>query len=232
MKDVQNRQIGQVKTMDKNVNSRDSERQSQHKKAQKNHGHSSQQHLTRTSTDEDENGEMDLYRGEEEIEQDLQEKNQSKVRGDNYCALRVTLFQVLSQSNQHPVWSRDPDFIKWPKQIHSDEDLIQEWRFPFESRKSKVELLEQSLELLKKRVEMCLLGHSLQQTIQVYRLYKSDTEEFITYYPSHHREDWPCLCLLTEDDRHYNALVPKFYEYGRPKWNQPSGGQSYITTHL
>ncbi|XP_051554123.1 ubiquitin thioesterase otulin-like [Myxocyprinus asiaticus] len=421
--DVQNIQ---VKTMIKNVNSScDSGRQSQHKKAKKDHGstpsthgqkadvkdgapvkdaysvghersfelnvamhkqakkeaksthvesHSSQQH-------EDENSEMDLYRGEEEIEQELLEKHQSKsvpsvavcasqssvldpedlqtyserewkgnttksrlirkgyetianlfdlrrVRGDNYCALRATLFQVLSQSEQLPAWSQDPDIIKWPKQIESDKDLIQDWQFPFESKKSKVELMEQCLELLKKRlqeavqckslkerelicqqvfvghdeeyellealkflmlrtaiqlhsymvkgsdvpefcwllfardtskcpqtlltnhlrhvgfsggleqVEMCLLGHSLQQTIQVYRLYKSDTEEFITFYPNHHREDWPCLCLLTEDDRHYNALVPKsqtsakFDKYGRPKWNQPSDGQSYVTTHL
>ncbi|XP_051984920.1 OTU deubiquitinase with linear linkage specificity b isoform X2 [Xyrauchen texanus] len=339
--------------------------------------HSSQQHLISTSAAEDENSEMDLYRGEEEIEQELIEKHLSKsvppvavgesqssvlapedlqtyskrewkgnttksrlirkgyetianifdlrrVRGDNYCALRATLFQVLSQSEQLPAWSQDPDIIK----IESDKDLIQDWQFPFESKRSKVELMEQCLELLKKRlqeavqckspmerelicqqvfvgldeeyellealkflmlrnaiqlhsdmvkgsdvpefcwllfardtskcpqtlltnhlrhvgfsggleqVEMCLLGHSLQQTIQVYRLYKSDTEEFITYYPSHHREDWPCLCLLTEDDRHYNALVPKsqtstkFNKYGRPMWNQPSGGQSYITTRL
>ncbi|XP_051739447.1 OTU deubiquitinase with linear linkage specificity b isoform X1 [Ctenopharyngodon idella] len=337
----------------------------------------SQQHLMKTSSAEDEKGEVDLYRGEEEIEQELQEKHQSKsvavgeaqssvsaaedlqtyserewkgnttksqlirkgyeaiasefnlrrVRGDNYCALRAMLFQVLSQSKQLPAWLHDSDIIKWPKEIHSDKDFIKEWQFPFESRKSKVQHLEQCLELLKKKwqeavecksledrermcqqvfrghdeeyellealkflmlrtaiqlhsdmekgsdvpefcwllfardsskcprtflnnhlrhvgfsggleqVEMCLLGHSLQQTIRVVRLYKCDTEEFITYYPNDHREDWPPpLCLITEDDRHYNALVPKksskFDERGRPKWNQPSDGQSNITTCL
>ncbi|XP_016121615.1 ubiquitin thioesterase otulin-like, partial [Sinocyclocheilus grahami] len=86
------------------------------------------------------------------------------------------------------------------------------------------------------QVEMCLLGYSLQQTIRVVRLYKCDTEEFITYYPNDHKKDWPPLCLLTEDDRHYNVLVPKksskFDAYGRPKWNPPSDGQPSITTRL
>ncbi|XP_056123553.1 OTU deubiquitinase with linear linkage specificity b [Rhinichthys klamathensis goyatoka] len=346
-------------------------------KATHSDSNSSQQHLMKTSRSaEDEKGELDLYRGEEEIEQELQEKHQSKsvavgeaqssvsaaedlqtyserewkgnttksqlirkgyeaiasefnlciVRGDNYCALRATLFQVLSQSKQLPAWLHDSDIIKWPKEMHSDKDFIKEWQFPFESRTSTVQHLEQCLELLKKKwqeavecktlkerermcqqvfrghdeeyellealkflmlrtavqlhsnmekgsdvpefcwllfardsskgpktfltnhlrhvgfsggleqVEMCLLGHSLQQTIRVVRLYKCDTEEFITYYPNDHREDWPPLCLLTEDDRHYNALVPKksskFDERGRPKWNQPSDGPSNITTRL
>lgn len=32
-----------------------------------------------------------------------------RVRGDNYCALRATLFQVLSHSNKLPVWLREED---------------------------------------------------------------------------------------------------------------------------
>lgn len=54
---------------------------------------------------------------------------------------------------------------------------------------------------------MFLLGYALQCTIQVYRLYMTDTEEFVTYYPDDHKEDWPCVCLVTEDDRHYNVPV-------------------------
>lgn len=54
---------------------------------------------------------------------------------------------------------------------------------------------------------MFLLGYALQCTIQVYRLYKADTEEFVTYYPDDHRDEWPCVCLVTEDDRHYNVPV-------------------------
>lgn len=57
------------------------------------------------------------------------------------------------------------------------------------------------------QVEMFLLGYALQCTIQVYRLYKADTEEFVTYYPDDHKDEWPSVCLVTEDDRHYNVPV-------------------------
>lgn len=57
------------------------------------------------------------------------------------------------------------------------------------------------------QVEMFLLGYALQCTIEVYRLYKADTEEFVTYYPDDHKDDWPSVCLVTEDDRHYNVPV-------------------------
>lgn len=246
-----------------------------------------------------------------------------RVRGDNYCALRATLFQLLSQSNQLPAWIADHDISLWPKELTSEGGLVDQWTFPFESRSSARGALEQLghyLKLLKKRwqeavearaprgrealckvvfqggeeeygllealkflmlwtavelhrasergdgvpefcwllfardssrcprtlltnhlqhvgfsggleqVEMFLLGYSLQQTIQVYRLYKADTEEFITYYPDDHKSDWPHLCLLTEDDRHYNVpvprtqkVVPKLNSSGKPSWRLPSG---------
>ncbi|KAK5602112.1 hypothetical protein CRENBAI_016393 [Crenichthys baileyi] len=62
------------------------------------------------------------------------------------------------------------------------------------------------------QVEMFLLGYALQHTIQVYRLYKADTEEFVTFYPDDHRDDWPSVCLVTEDDRHYNVPVTEAAE--------------------
>lgn len=34
-----------------------------------------------------------------------------RVRGDNYCALRATLFQVLSHSTQLPAWLQEEDDI-------------------------------------------------------------------------------------------------------------------------
>ncbi|TRY97685.1 hypothetical protein DNTS_035485 [Danionella cerebrum] len=330
---------------------------------------SSLQCLQKTLSAEDEISEVDLYRGEEEIveellqpvseaqssvsaAEDLQTYSQRewkgnttksqlirkgyeaiasefslcRVRGDNYCALRATLFQLLSQSTKLPVCFQDAD-SKWPKELDSEEVFLKDWQFPFESKKSKFQRLNQCLELLKKKwceavqceslaerehlcqqlfrgleeeyellealkflmlraaielhaemlkssavpefcwllyardssknpmslltnhlrhvgfsggleqVEMCLLGHSLHQTIKVFRLYKFDTEEFITYYPSDRKDDWPPLCLLTEDDRHYNALVPKtkkspkFDEHGRPKWKTPAVGSS-LTTRL
>ncbi|KTG41716.1 hypothetical protein cypCar_00039378 [Cyprinus carpio] len=298
--------------------------------------HSFQQDLMKTASAEGEKSDVDLYRGEEEIQKELQDKQQPKsaavgetqssvsaaedlqtyserewkgnttksllirkgyeaiasefnlrkVRGDNYCALRAVLFQVLSQSKQLPAWLHDSDISKWQEAVQSKslEERERMCQQVFRGHDEEYELLE-ALKFLMLRtavqlhsdmekgsdvpefcwllfardsskcpktfltnhlrhvgfsggleqVEMCLLGYSLQETIRVVRLYKCDTEEFITYYPNDHKNASP-LCLLTEDDRHYNVLVPKkfpkFDAYGRPKWNPPSDGQSSITTRL
>ncbi|MBN3311219.1 OTUL thioesterase, partial [Amia calva] len=222
-----------------------------------------------------------------------------RVRGDNYCALRATLFQALSQSTEVPNWLQKEDITQLPEQLAADYTWITKWRFPQASGEetSITQLLKQNLELLKEKwqavvqapgpaerrtlcsqvfcnseeeycvlealkflmlstaielhtlmqrdsdvpvfcwllfardtsesphtfltnhlnqvgftggleqVEMFLLGYTLKQTIQVYRLYKSETEEFVTYYPDDHKDEWPRLCLVTEDDRHYNVPV-------------------------
>ncbi|XP_038853773.1 ubiquitin thioesterase otulin-like isoform X2 [Salvelinus namaycush] len=222
-----------------------------------------------------------------------------RVRGDNYCALRATLFQVLSTSTQLPVWLHDEHISTWLEEL---EGLIGQWMFPSECRPSEesedaAQQLKRYMELLQNRwqeavgcssaeerlclcervfqggeeelgllealkllmlgravelhttmqeggdvpvfcwllyardssdcprsflsnhlsqvgfsggleqVEMFLLGYALQCTIQVYRLYMAHTEEFVTYFPDDHKEDWPCVCLVTEDDRHYNVPV-------------------------
>ncbi|XP_073344265.1 uncharacterized protein [Pagrus major] len=231
-----------------------------------------------------------------------------RVRGDNYCALRATLFQVLSHSTQLPEWLQDEDITMLPKQLEAQEGLISQWMFPGEclqgdgtgdaslQLKGYMELLrnkwqaavdcssaverqqlceqvfhggEEELGLLEalkllmlgravelhgcmqaggdvplfcwllfardssdcprsflsnhlshvglsaglEQVEMFLLGYALQCTIQVYRLYKADTEEFVTYYPDDHKDDWPSVCLVTEDDRHYNVPVVEAAEH-------------------
>ncbi|XP_067342087.1 uncharacterized protein [Channa argus] len=226
-----------------------------------------------------------------------------RVRGDNYCALRATLFQVLSHSTQVPGWLQEEDITMLPKQLEAQQEgLISQWKFPGECLQGDglgdatqqlqgyIELLRNTwqaavdcssdvehqqlcqqvfqggeeelglLEALKllmlgravklhslmqggeevplfclllfardssdsprsfvsnhlsrvglsaglEQVEMFLLGDALQCTIQVYRLYKADTEEFVTYYPDDHKDEWPCVCLVTEDDRHYNVPV-------------------------
>ncbi|KTF95423.1 hypothetical protein cypCar_00001013 [Cyprinus carpio] len=198
--------------------------------------HSSQQHLMKTPSAEDEKGDVDLYRGEEEIQKELQDKQQSesemsffpsaavgeaqssvsaaedlqtyserewkgnttksllirkgyeaiasefnlrRVRGDNYCALRATLFQVLSQSKQLPAWLHDSDISKWPKEIQSDQDFIKEWQFPFETSKSKVQHLEQCLELLKKRWQETVQCRSLEERERMCRqVFRGHDEEY------------------------------------------------------
>ncbi|XP_041587663.1 ubiquitin thioesterase otulin isoform X3 [Vulpes lagopus] len=57
------------------------------------------------------------------------------------------------------------------------------------------------------QVEMFLLAYAVRHTIQVYRLSKYSTEEFITVYPTDPPMDWPVVTLIAEDDRHYNIPV-------------------------
>ncbi|XP_062393794.1 ubiquitin thioesterase otulin-like [Sardina pilchardus] len=58
------------------------------------------------------------------------------------------------------------------------------------------------------QVEMCLLGYTLHRTIKVYRLYMANMKDFIvTHYPDNHIQDWPSVCLVTEDGRHYDVAV-------------------------
>lgn len=225
-----------------------------------------------------------------------------RVRGDNYCALRATLYQVLCHATQMPEWLQQENVTMLPKELEAQEGLISQWIFPGEcllgdgtvdatqQLQGYMELLQQKwqaavlcespserqhlceqwfqggeqelglMEALKllmlaravelhtsiqkgddpplfcwllfardssdcplsflnnhlshvglsaglEQVEMFLLGYALQCTIQVYRLYKTDTEEFVTFYPDDHKDEWPCVCLVTEDDRHYNVPV-------------------------
>ncbi|KAI5092209.1 fibrous sheath CABYR-binding protein-like [Silurus meridionalis] len=231
-----------------------------------------------------------------------------RVRGDNYCSLRATLYQVLTTTTQTPTWLQEEDFTSLPEKIEAQKQLVGMWVFPpqcakAEEKEDPVEKLKHYLELLQIRwkaaaelespedkqsmcdqvfqggeeeyallevlkflmlvkavefhskmqeqqevpifcwllfardtsenpktffsnhlsqvgfsggleqVEMFLLGYALQHTIQAFRLYKADTEEFVTHYPDDHKQDWPCVCVITEDDRHYNVPVRKPTHY-------------------
>ncbi|KAL1006880.1 hypothetical protein UPYG_G00078420 [Umbra pygmaea] len=222
-----------------------------------------------------------------------------RVRGDNYCALRATLFQVFSSSTQLPVWLQEEHIITWLEDLKA---LVGQWVFPSVCRLEEgcedvIQQLKRYMKLLQNRweaavgcsseeerqhlcecifqggeeelgllealkllmlvraselhttmqaggdvpvfcwlmfardssdcprtffsnhlsqvgfsggleqVEMFLLGYALRCTIQVYRLYMADTDEYVTFYPDDHKEDWPTVCLVTEDDRHYNVPV-------------------------
>ncbi|KAM3593765.1 uncharacterized protein V6R79_021094 [Siganus canaliculatus] len=53
-----------------------------------------------------------------------------RVRGDNYCALRATLFQVLTHSTQLPPWLQEQDVTMLPSRLEAQEGLISQWTFP------------------------------------------------------------------------------------------------------
>uniref|UniRef100_A0A8C5T658 OTU deubiquitinase with linear linkage specificity n=1 Tax=Malurus cyaneus samueli TaxID=2593467 RepID=A0A8C5T658_9PASS len=223
-----------------------------------------------------------------------------RIRGDNYCAFRATLFQALSQATQLPRWLQSEDFTMLPENLLSKYDWIKQWQLKQKPGKKMGEIsdeIKEYLILLRKKwkniseiksptekqeacdklfknedeeyslyealkflmlntaielynadkngrrvpvfswllfardtssnpcqlmqnhlnhighsggleqVEMFLLAYALQYTIQVYRLYKYSTDEFITLYPNDPEEDWPVVTLITEDDRHYNIPV-------------------------
>ncbi|XP_066482331.1 ubiquitin thioesterase otulin isoform X2 [Tiliqua scincoides] len=223
-----------------------------------------------------------------------------RVRGDNYCAVRATLFQALSQAVQLPDWLQNEDIMLLPKKLILKYDWIMQWQlrqkwtrkvenltdeikdclmllktkwemmsemktladrqaacdelfrseedeyklyeavkflmlntaiklyednekgkdvpvfawllFARDTSSNPSQLMENHLNQLGhtgglEQVEMFLLAYALQHTIQVYRLYKYSTDEFVTLYPNDPNESWPAVTIITEDDRHYNIPV-------------------------
>ncbi|KAL1783502.1 ubiquitin thioesterase otulin isoform X1 [Sigmodon hispidus] len=50
-----------------------------------------------------------MKKGYEEVSQKF--TSIRRVRGDNYCALRATLFQAMSQLAELPLWLQDPELM-------------------------------------------------------------------------------------------------------------------------
>ncbi|XP_070443432.1 ubiquitin thioesterase otulin [Equus przewalskii] len=239
-----------------------------------------------------------MKKGYEEVSQKF--TSIRRVRGDNYCALRATLFQAMSQPAALPPWLQDPELTLLPEKLISKYNWIKQWKLglKFEGKSENlVDKIKESLTLLRKKwaglaelrtaearqiacdelftneeeeyslyeavkflmlnraielyddkekgkevpffsvllfardtsndpgqllrnhlnqvghtggleqVEMFLLAYAVRHTIQVYRLSKYSTEEFLTVYPTDPPRDWPVVTLIAEDDRHYNIPV-------------------------
>ncbi|XDA84997.1 hypothetical protein R6Z07M_014776 [Ovis aries] len=197
-----------------------------------------------------------MRKGYEEVSQKF--TSIRRVRGDNYCALRATLFQAMSQPAALPSWLQDPELTLWAslaelrtaeaRQMACDElftneeeeySLYEAVKFlmlnraielyddkekgeevPFfsvllfarDTSSDPGQLLQNHLNQVGhtgglEQVEMFLLAYAVRHTIQVYRLSKYGTEEFVTVYPTDPPRDWPVVTLIAEDDRHYNIPV-------------------------
>nr|XP_039263690.1 ubiquitin thioesterase otulin-like [Styela clava] len=231
-------------------------------------------------------------------------KAMRRIRGDNYCGLRATCFQVLSQNlNVLRNWDRIDDIESIPqklidnhgcnwlaqwsfanrlqvlpkkkidtmvqclkcfnnqlkkcKSIEDDDSRIQHLLKYFNSGNSDEILLFEAIKLLMlysavlihdcmkagkeipdygmllfardtsetpeqlmkqhlntvgdtgglEQIEMMLLGYTLKVTIRVVRPSQAEQEDFMSYYPDNHKEDWDTCDLIAEDDRHYNIIV-------------------------
>ncbi|KAF7478843.1 ubiquitin thioesterase otulin isoform X2 [Marmota monax] len=197
-----------------------------------------------------------MKKGYEEVSQKF--TSIRRVRGDNYCALRATLFQAMSQLAALPLWLQDPELTLWAslaemrtaeaRQMACDELFTNEEEEYCLYEAVKFLMLNRAIELYDdkekgkevpffsvllfardtsndpgqllrnhlnqvghtgglEQVEMFLLAYAVRHTIQVYRLSKYNTEEFITVYPTDPPKDWPVVTLIAEDDRHYNIPV-------------------------
>ncbi|XP_078459813.1 ubiquitin thioesterase otulin isoform X3 [Lampetra planeri] len=83
------------------------------------------------------------------------------------------------------------------------------------------------------QVEMCLLGYTLGITIRAFRLYMFGTEEFQVCYPESEPArggggavERPEVAIVTEDDRHYNVLLPSPDQPPLGHSKQPPHGNS------
>ncbi|RXM34802.1 Protein disulfide-isomerase A4 [Acipenser ruthenus] len=116
------------------------------------------------------------------------------IPNDNYKVEGFpTIYFAPSNNKQNPV-----KFEGGTRDVESLSKFLKEHATLLSERISKT-----------KKVKMFLLGYALELTIHVHRLYKFETDEFLTFDPDDHKEDWPVVSLITEDDRHYNVPVQK-----------------------
>ncbi|XP_067914707.1 inactive ubiquitin thioesterase OTULINL-like isoform X2 [Heterodontus francisci] len=114
-------------------------------------------------------------------------KKLRKIRGDNYCALRAVLFQILCQGIPLPSWMREQDVTKIPEKVFTQGcNWVQQYNFGPEkyTGNNVFGKLRKYLELFKvqwikihgikdqgKRTEMCMKLFSEQEN--EYKMYEA-----------------------------------------------------------
>ncbi|XP_073486961.1 ubiquitin thioesterase otulin isoform X1 [Aquarana catesbeiana] len=104
-----------------------------------------------------------------------------QVRGDNYCALRATLFQCLSQTAELPQWLNSADLIQLPEKLNKTYDWINLWRFWSPGSKTPGLRIKEYLELLKKKwAEMSKMKSSNKKQEACDEIFQTE-EEYCLY---------------------------------------------------
>ncbi|XP_040209484.1 ubiquitin thioesterase otulin isoform X2 [Rana temporaria] len=104
-----------------------------------------------------------------------------QVRGDNYCALRATLFQCLSQTAKLPQWLNNADLIQLPEKLNQTYDWINLWRFWSPGSKTPGLRIKEYLELLKKKwAEMSKMKISDKKQVACDEIFQTE-EEYCLY---------------------------------------------------
>ncbi|XP_003466755.1 ubiquitin thioesterase otulin isoform X1 [Cavia porcellus] len=124
-----------------------------------------------------------MKKGYEEVSQKF--TSIRRVRGDNYCALRATLFQAMSQPAELPPWLRDPDLTLLPEKLISRYHWIRQWKLglKFERRSEDlVEKIKDSLALLRNKwAGLVEMRTAEERQMACDQLFRNEEEEYSLY---------------------------------------------------
>ncbi|OWK02165.1 OTULIN, partial [Cervus elaphus hippelaphus] len=126
---------------------------------------------------------MCMKKGYEEVSQKF--TSIRRVRGDNYCALRATLFQAMSQPTTLPSWLQDPELTLLPEKLISKYSWIKQWKLglKFEGKsKDLVDKIKESLALLRKKwASLAELRTAEARQMACDELFTNEEEEYSLY---------------------------------------------------
>ncbi|XP_074843935.1 ubiquitin thioesterase otulin isoform X2 [Carettochelys insculpta] len=108
-----------------------------------------------------------------------------RVRGDNYCAVRATLFQALSQASELPEWLQSEELMLLPEKLLSKYDWIRQWQLRPKLGRKMGELsdeIKDCLMLLRKKWEsMSEMKSPVERQAACDELFTNEEEEYSLY---------------------------------------------------
>ncbi|XP_077209465.1 ubiquitin thioesterase otulin [Paroedura picta] len=105
-----------------------------------------------------------------------------RVRGDNYCAVRATLFQALSQTLQLPDWLQNQDLMLLPEKLMAKCTWITEWQKLPAKAENWTEEMKACLLLLKRKWESISEKKTLaERQAACDALFRGEEEEYSLY---------------------------------------------------
>ncbi|XP_062939555.1 ubiquitin thioesterase otulin isoform X1 [Cynocephalus volans] len=124
-----------------------------------------------------------MKKGYEEVSQKF--TSIRRVRGDNYCALRATLFQAMSQPAELPAWLQDPELTLLPEKLISKYNWIKQWKLglKFDGKSEDlVDKIKESLTLLRKKwAGLAEMRTAEARQIACDELFTNEEEEYSLY---------------------------------------------------
>ncbi|XP_054841619.1 ubiquitin thioesterase otulin isoform X2 [Eublepharis macularius] len=105
-----------------------------------------------------------------------------RVRGDNYCAVRATLFQALSQTLQTPDWLQREDILLLPEKLMAKYVWITEWQKPTGKAENWTDEIKECLLLLKQKWESISAAKILtEKQAACDELFRGEEDEYSLY---------------------------------------------------